>query len=328
MSVIDKQQLIKDLEKSLHDKLTGSDSDIVCDELLKVMNKYNVEVDTSTVDTHVNEEYVQMFVDAKMVEGRSEKTIGRYILAINTLLNHAKVPIPDITVYHIRSFFMYQKRRGLADITIEGNRFVYSSFFGWLFREKLIENNPMNNIQPIKYREEVKLPFSKVEIEKIKDSCETIREKAIVTFLLATGCRIGEVRDLNRTDVDFVNKEVIVLGKGNKERTVYLDDISVLWLKKYLDQRKDELPALFIGKRNERFLPNGVRYMLKQIEERSGVPNVHPHRFRRTLATNLIDRGMPIQEVAKILGHEKIDTTMTYVYIGKEKLKNAYRQYA
>ena len=154
------------------------------------------------------------------------------------------------------------------------------------------------------------------------------RDKAIVCLLLSTGCRISELCALNRGDVDFQNKQCAVLGKGNKERTVYLDSVASMILKRYLKSRTDFSQALFVGKGTERLTPGGVRFMMKTLEEDSGVENVHPHRFRRTLATNLLNRGMPIQEVAKILGHEKLDTTMMYAFVDEQNVKASYCKYS
>ncbi len=172
-----------------------------------------------------------------------------------------------------------------------------------------------------------KLPFSSVDIERLKENCNNVRDKAIICFLLSTGCRIGEVVSLNKNDIDFQKKQCKVLGKGNKERIVYLDDITIFFLKKYFSERVDNYEALFIGKGSFRMTPGGIRRVLVKLGEKAGVENVHPHRFRRTLATNLIYRGMPIQEVAKILGHEKLDTTMKYVYIDNNNLKFSYNKF-
>ena len=162
----------------------------------------------------------------------------------------------------------------------------------------------------------------------MKFGCKSARDRAIICFLKATGCRIGEVMRLNRTDVDFTTMECTVLGKGNKERTVYLDQVAALMLKSYLSQRTDDYPALFIGRGTERMTSNGIRKMLKELGQISNVTHVHPHKFRRTTATSLIRHGMPIQEVAAILGHDKLNTTMQYVVLDKTDIKNAYRKYA
>ena len=180
----------------------------------------------------------------------------------------------------------------------------------------------------IKQQKVIRKPFSSVEIERLKQAAESCRDRAVIAFLLSTGCRISEVCALDVLDIDFHRRRVKVLGKGNKERVVYVDDVTVLYLNEYLRERCDAEPALFLGKGSSRMTPGGIRAMLKRLERRSGVENVHPHRFRRTLATNLINHGMPIQEVAAILGHDKIDTTMTYVYIDQTNVEHAYRRYA
>ena len=195
-----------------------------------------------------------------------------------------------------------------------------------MHKECLIERNPCANIGAIKYKKKVLVPYTDIEIYRLREKCRTIRDLAIVSFLLSTGCRISEVCSLNRNSINFQTKECIVLGKGNKERTVYVDNITLLIMQRYLKASKDLSIALFAGKGTDRMKPGGIRKMLKQLEHDSGVENVHPHRFRRTLATNLIDRGMSIQEVAKILGHENINTTMNYVYIKQSNLHNSYEK--
>lgn len=174
----------------------------------------------------------------------------------------------------------------------------------------------------------LKVTFSSVDIEKLKEKCTCSRDKAIICFLLSTGCRISEVTQLNKSDIDFQKKQCKVLGKGNKERIVYIDDVTILLLNRYFSERKDQSEALFVGKGTARMTPAGIRYMLRNLAEDANVENVHPHRFRRTLATNLIYRGMPIQEVAKILGHEKLDTTMKYVYLDNNTLKFSYNKFS
>lgn len=237
-------------------------------------------------------------------------------------------PLRKVTVYHLRSYLMTLRNKGDKDSTVKSVREVLCAFFGWLYKEGLLERNPCSNLSPIKCAKVVRLPYSDVELERIKEACRTPRDKAIVSFLLSTGCRIGEMCALNRDDIDMVNAECIVHGKGNKERKVYINPVAMMNLKAYFGMRKDLCSALFVGKGTDRITPGGVRFMLRKIEERSGVENVHPHRFRRTLATNLINRGMPIQEVAAVLGHDKLDTTMKYVYIDGRSLKTAYLKYA
>ena len=186
----------------------------------------------------------------------------------------------------------------------------------------------MANLGAIKVPKKVREAYAAVDLEKLKTACASPRNMALLSFLLATGCRISEITQLNREDLNFQDKEVLVLGKGNKERTVYFDDVTAMHLRRYLGTRTDDNPALFVGKRKERLQPGGVRAMLKTLAAAAGVDHVHPHKFRRTLATTMIAHGMPIQEVAAILGHDKLDTTMKYIVLDKTSVKNSYRKYA
>ena len=327
MSIVDKQTFAEELRNNLSDKLTLKDIETVTDVLASQMANYEVERRQDNASQQDFDDMLKIFTDTKRIEGRSEKTLDRYRYILGKFRALDKTPIRQITVFNIRQFMAHEKSRGLSDRTLTGYRDVFSSFFGWVHREGLLPNNPCANLMPIKYRKEVRKPYSEVDIEKLKEACKLTRDKAIITFLLSTGCRISEVCNLNRNDIDFNNLECVVLGKGNKERTVYLNEVAAMQLKNYLATRNDNMEALFVGKGSDRLQPHGIRIMLKRIEERSGVDNVHPHRFRRTLATNLINHGMAIQEVAAILGHDRIDTTMTYVYIDKINVKNSYRKY-
>jgi len=327
MSISDRQMLIKEFESKLNNVLTVSQKS----EVMKLLAEQLVEYDVSSSgDKNQSESInlIRIFLEAKRIEGRSDKTIARYDYILNRIFKDINVPIKSINVYHLRTYLMNMKDNGKADSTIEGYREILCAFYSWLQKEGLIQNNPCSNLNPIKCAKVLRLPYSDVEIELIKESCGSVRNKAIICFLLSTGCRISEMCELNRNDIDLNSLECIVHGKGDKERTVYLSNVAVMNLRKYLGSRTDSSPALFIGKGSERMTPGGIRFMLKKVENKSGVVNVHPHRFRRTLATNLINRGMSIQEVASILGHDKIDTTMSYIYIDKKNVKTAYQKYA
>ena len=326
MSIASRQMFLEEAERRIGDRFTVTDTRDAMRLLSDVLSEYEIEYTGQQDDS--SSDFVRAFLDAKEIEGRSKKTIDRYDYVIRRMLKSIKAPIRSITTYHLRAYLMDNKNRGISDNPLEGIRNVMNSFFGWLWREGMIERNPCANIGPIKIRKQIRLPFSAEEMERIKEACHTMRDKALVSFLLSTGCRISEVCGLNRDDIDFVSMECTVLGKGNKERTVYIDSVTAMLLKRYFKSRADQENALFIGKGTDRMTPGGVRARLKTIEQQAGVENVHPHRFRRTLATNLINRGMPIQEVAAILGHDKIDTTMKYVFVEKENVKSAYRKYA
>ena len=327
MSYITKKDFSRELEIRLRDKLTATQIDSVLCELTEQMADYDVERTETQKGEKDFDDILRLFAEAKRVEGRSEKTIQRYLYIISLLRRQDSTPIDKLSVYNLRQFLAKEKARGISDTTLKADREVLSAFFGWVTREGILQHNPMANLNPIKYKREIKLPYSDVDLEKLKDACDNDRDKAMVAFLGSTGCRIGEVCRLNRDDIDFRNLECTVLGKGNKERTVYIDPVCALQLMKYFQSRKDDSPALFAGRNTERMTPHGIRERLNKIASIAQVEHVHPHRFRRTLATKLLTHGMPIQEVKTLLGHEKLDTTMTYVYIDQRNVQNSYRRY-
>ncbi|MBR3346276.1 MAG: tyrosine-type recombinase/integrase [Solobacterium sp.] len=327
MTIGAKKEFIDGVRKDVGDILTLTMTDKVTDIIDSHLSDYelnrldsNGKIDTDSISL------LKAYLDAKRTEGRSQKTINRYSYIIEKALKDIGIPIGSVSVYDIRSYLMGLIDGGMQASSVEGVRSVLSAMFGWLWKEQLIKVNPCANVGAIKVEKKERLPFSDVEIQLILDACTDIRNTAIIRFLLSTGCRVSELCDVRITDVDLSECECRVHGKGNKWRTVYFDSATLIALKKYLATRTDSDPYLFTGLRGK-IKPQGIRAMLKKIERESGVENVHPHRFRRTLATNLINRGMPIQEVACILGHDKIDTTMKYVYIEKQNVKNAYKKF-
>lgn len=327
MSIAAKKSLLKEAENRFGKVLTVEQMNHALSILADQLQEFDVE-ETGGDQSNTYNDLVSAFILAKQIEGKSNKTLERYNYIIKKMQEEIRVPIRKVNVYHLRQYLMDGRSKGWADRTIEGYRSVFCSFFNWLWKEGLIQDNPTANLAPIKCVKEVKLPYSDVDIEKLKESCRTVRDKAIVCFLLSTGCRISEVTQLNRQDVNLSRMECKVLGKGNKERIVYMDSVATMVLKRYLSKRTDHYNALFVGKGSSRMTPGGIRNMLVTLGQDSGVHNVHPHRFRRTLATNLINRGMAIQDVAHILGHDKLDTTMKYVYINDEDVRTKYRKYS
>ena len=326
MAMDSKQDFLRSTEKALGDIVTASDMNRILKALSDVLEGYEMRMIREWTEEH--DDCLQCYLDALSVECRSQKTIDRYRYVIGRMMEFAKVPTRKITIYHLRAFISAEKERGIADRTLEGYREIFSSYFNWLQRESLIEKNPSANLGAIKCAKKEKKTYSAVDFENLNRNCKSIRDRAILNFLASTGCRISEMIDLNRDDVDLDKLECVVHGKGNKERTVYLNDVAGMLLGEYLASRKDDCPALFTNRFNDRISPNGVRYMLSYLEKETGIEKVHPHKFRRTLATDLARHGMPIQEVAKILGHDKIDTTMQYVVLNKDDVKNSYRRYA
>lgn len=328
MSVADRQMFLNKITGVLNDTLTAAQSAAIMQTVAAIASEYEIDHINGPASGTSSDDLLDAFIAAKEIEGRSVKTIDHYKYVILKLIDHTGVPIRSMNVYHIRGFLHSEKTRGISDSTIEGHRCIFSSFFGWLHKEGLIISDPSANIGPVHCEKKVRKPFSDIDIEKLKECCESDRNRAIFFFLLSTGCRISEACALNREDVNLQTMECKVLGKGNKERTVYISSVAAMMIRRYLGSRSDTSPALFSGKGSARLTPAGVRFMLKKVAERAGVENVHPHRFRRTLATNLINHGMTVQDVAFILGHDKLDTTMKYVYMDQQNVKNAYKKFA
>lgn len=326
MSIMAKENLVEQFEERVGEYLTGTHTKKAVADLKETLEGYSVEA-IGTDYAAADDDILKAFIDAKTVEGRSDKTVNRYSFILEKFIDAVGLPADKITADHIRSYLVTEKDRGLSGRSLEGVRQIISAFFGWSSKEGLIKKNPMGNIGAIKYKKEIKTPFSELEMDRIKQGCKNKRDRAIVYFLESTGCRVGEVCGLKRDAIDFQNREVKVLGKGNKERIVYMSELACSVVKEYIDSRSDTYAGLFVGQNGD-LTPSGLRQILHTIEKRCGVENVHPHRFRRTLATKLIDRGMPIQEVAFILGHSNINTTMTYVFVDKTNVKNAYDKYA
>ena len=320
-----KQRMINEIMGALGGFITAGDAEQIRRAVRDVADRY--EIESSAADKGPDD-LLEVYLTALEVGGRSPKTIERYRFVLEKMLEGVKVPVRRINVYDLRKYLADGKARGLKDSTLEGMRQVISAYFGWLAREEIIEHNPAGNLGAIKSAKVVRQAFTKTDIERLKGGCRNEKERAILLFLASTGCRVSEMVELNRDDLDLNNLECLVHGKGNKERTVYLDMVTSSALKEYLAARTDSAPAVFANRFGERITTGGVRDMLKGIARRAGVNNVHPHRFRRTLATDLIRRGMPIEEVASILGHDKLDTTMQYVVLCKDNVKNAYQRYA
>ena len=329
MALESKAMLLNEMERSLSTMLTASDMSKVLSLLADKLTAYTVDLSPAHAPVAAQDDLLQAYLDTLSVEGKSPRTIKHYAYVLTRLRNALDGISPrQVTVYHLRQYLSSEKARGISDRTLEGNRQTISAYFHWLYREGLIPLNPTANLAPIKYRKKQRKIYSEAEFERMKFHCASLRDRAIILFLRATGCRISEMVGLNRQDLDFTNQETKVLGKGNKERVVYFDSVTAMVLQEYLTTRTDSDPALFNGRGSPRLTPSGVRRMLCNLGVASHVDHVHPHKFRRTTATSLLRHGMPVQEVAAILGHEKIDTTMMYVVLDQRDIKNAYQKYA
>lgn len=325
MSIDAKVTFLSRVENEIGKILTVDETNIIISLMTHEMDSFVVE--HGNCKSVEKDECLNAYLEAKKIEGRSPRTIERYDRLLKIVMKAVKVPTREVTIFHLRKFLSDEKARGIQDSTLEGLRQAICAYFNWLQKEGLIEKNPASNLGAIKYQKKIRKAFSTTDIEKLKLCCKNERDRAIVLFLNATGCRISEVVNLNRDDVDLINLKCKVLGKGNKERTVYFDQVTAMALDNYLSKRRDDYPSLFLNKRKTRLLQGGIRFLLKTLGNKAQVENVHPHKFRRTLATNLTSKGMPIQEVATILGHDKLDTTMKYVCINSAQTQRSYMHY-
>ena len=324
MAIEAKASFLKQMEKKMATVTTAETMANVLSIMADVMEGFDMREVSFEEE---RDDMLECFLQAMDVQSRSRGTIEHYRLVLGQMLTSVKTSARRITVYHLRSYLAKKKEEGLKDSTLAHFREVFSSFFGWLHREGLIEKNPVVNLGAIKVAKETKRVFTDIDMEKLRQNCRRLVDKAIICFLASTGCRVAELVGLDISAVDLDNMECVVRGKGNKERTVYLDSVTAMYVRNYLATRRDDNPALFVGRTKERFLTGGIRDMLKRLEAASGVDHVHPHKFRRTLATNMAKRGMPIQTIAAILGHEKIETTMEYIVLNKDDTKLKYKQY-
>ena len=274
------------------------------------------------------DDLMDCYINAMRVQGRSEKTLHRYKYIIEKMMKQVGVSTRRITVYHLRNYLASMKESGRQDSTMEGERQIFSAYFNWLQRESLIDKNPTANLGAIKCPKKQKKIFTDIDMEKLRQGCKTKRDRAIIAFLASTGCRVSELTGLEKEAVDLDGLTCVVHGKGDKERRVYLDGVTGMLVRSYLAERKDLNPALFVNRYGERLKADGVREMLCRVAAASGVEHVHPHKFRRTLATNMARHGMPVQEIARILGHDKIDTTMQYVVLNDDEIRHQYMKFA
>lgn len=277
-----------------------------------------------------NEELLLSFISAKRVEGCSKKTLKYYESSIGKLFSIAGMHVTKMQTDDLRNYLSdYQKLNNCSKSNIDNIRRILSSFFSWLEDENYILKSPVRRIHKIKTNKTVKETYTDEALEIMRDKCGNIRDLAMIDLLSSTGMRVGELVHLNREDIDFENRECIVFGKGSKERPVYFDARTKIHLYNYLESRTDNNPALFVSllKPYNRLEISGVEISLRKLGRKLGITKVHPHKFRRTLATKAIDKGMPIEQVQQLLGHAKIDTTMQYAMVSQNNVKISHRRY-
>ncbi|CAI3301625.1 site-specific tyrosine recombinase/integron integrase [Enterococcus cecorum] len=321
------QNIINDIETQMQKVLDNSQ----LEKLHEVLNYY---LQGCTVTFNEEEEtdldYISMFIAAKRIEGRSEKSLSYYLATIEKMVDALDKSVKHITTEDLRNYLAsYQQEHGSSKVTIDNIRRILSSFFGWLEDEDYIIKSPVRRIHKVKTGKSIKETYSDEQLELMRDKCEEVRDLAIIDMLASTGMRVGELVLLNIEDINFEERECIVFGKGDKERIVYFDARTKIHLQKYLDSRTDSNPALFtsLSKPNKRLNIGGIEVRLRKLGKKLGIEKVHPHKFRRTLATMAIDKGMPIEQLQHLLGHQRIDTTLQYAMVKQSNVKIAHRKY-
>lgn len=281
-------------------------------------------------DKETNSELLEMFLSAKRVEGCSEKTLRYYETSIRRLFAAVDSHVTHMQTDDLRGYLSdYQQQTQCSKGNIDNIRRIMSSFFTWLEDENYILKSPVRRIHKIRSNKTVKETYTDEALETMRDQCGCLRDLAMIDLLASTGMRVGELVRLNRDDIDFENRECVVFGKGSKERPVYFDARTKIHLKNYLESRRDDNPALFVSLLSpyNRLEISGVEVRLRKLGRKLGITKVHPHKFRRTLATRAIDKGMPIEQVQRLLGHAKIDTTMQYAMVNQNNVKISHRKY-
>ena len=319
-------QIIAAVETAMAPHLSNEQLDILHDTLVQAMQ----QLPDTVVEAETAPDLVQIFLSAKRVEGCSDKTVLYYDSTIRNVLNAVGKDIRDVTTDDLRIYLdRYQSANGVSKVTIDNIRRILSSFFAWLEDEDYIAKSPVRRIHKVKTCKTVKETYSDEALELMRDHSECVRDLAIIDMLASTGMRVGELVKLDRSDIDFANRECIVLGKGNKQRKVYFDARTKIHLQRYLNGRKDDNPALFVTLQRpyNRLQISGVEIRLRRLGEKLNLNKVHPHKFRRTLATMAIDKGMPIEQVQQLLGHQSVDTTLQYAMVNQSNVKQSHRRY-
>ena len=329
-----KTEVISNITKDMEDSLTDYQLNKLKESL--IINFEGVEFIIKTdelkhqEELNENQNMIDSFISSKQVEGCSERTIKYYKEIIEKFVNNFDKSIKQISTNEIRNYLSnYKDNSSCGSTTIDNIRRVLSSFFSWLEDEDYIIKSPVRRIHKIKTAVVVKEVLTDENLEKLRDECENIRDLSLIELLISTGMRVGELVNLNINSLNFEDRSCIVLGKGNKEREVYFDAKTKLHLKEYISKRNDSNDALFVSMRepHQRLSISGIELIIRTLGINSNINKVHPHKFRRTLATMAIDKGMPVEQVQKLLGHVKIETTMNYALVNQSNVKISHRRY-
>lgn len=324
-----KQNLVNDVMQAMLPYLNNDQLEKLQKVMQYVLFQYEItKTEKNSEDSTLN--LVDLFLSAKRIEGCSEKSLKYYQTTIQSMLSAVKKDIKQIKTEDIRAYLTdYQQQKKSCRVTIDNIRRILSSFFSWLEDEDHILKSPVRRIHKVKAVTNIKETYSDEALEVMRDNCTEPRDLAIIDMLASTGMRVGEMVLLNRNDIDFNERECVVFGKGNKERVVYFDARTKIHLKNYLQSRTDDNPALFVSLKSpyNRMNIGGIETCLRRLGKQLGLQRVHPHKFRRTLATMAIDKGMPIEQLQQLLGHKRIDTTLQYAMVKQSNVKIAHRKY-
>lgn len=326
--------LILQITNDMRDSLTNYQIDKLKQSLIINFEKYEINIKTDEMrlveENEINHRLVNSFISSKKVEGCSERTTKYYEETIIRFIDESNKFIKNIETDDIRNYLsQYKEKSNCGSTTIDNIRRILSSFFSWLEEEDYIIKSPVRRIHKIKTAQLVKDTLSDENIEQLRDNCENIRDLSLIELLVSTGMRVGEIVNMNKKDINFEERSCVVLGKGNKQREVYFDAKTKIHLLEYLDNRNDDNEALFVSLRKpyQRLSISGIELIVRNLGIDSNINNVHPHKFRRTLATMAIDKGMPVEQVQKLLGHVKIETTMHYAMVNQNNVKISHRKY-
>lgn len=325
-----KQQIISEVMQQMLPYLDNAKMQQLQKALENVLFGCEITVQVEKKDTDDNPNLIDTFVSAKRIEGCSEKTLKYYRTTIETMVASTDKCIRHIQTEDLRSYLTdYQSRNQSSRVTIDNIRRILSSFFSWLEDEDYILKSPVRRIHKVKTATNIKETYTDEDLEKMRDSCTELRDLAMIDMLASTGMRIGEMVLLNKADINFNERECVVFGKGDKERIVYFDARTKIHLQNYIDSRTDDNPALFVTLRSpyERIKIGGIESRLRTMGKLLDIQKVHPHKFRRTLATMAIDKGMPIEQLQQLLGHKRIDTTLQYAMVKQSNVKLAHKKY-
>lgn len=324
-----KQELINDVVADMIPYLNNAQAERLQSVLKNVLKNYDV-AEKQDKQAETEQDLVSLFLAAKRIEGCSEKSLKYYDATIKAMLDTVGKNVKHIVTEDIRNYLTdYQERKQSSRVTIDNIRRILSSFFSWLEDEDYILKSPVRRIHKVKTASNIKETYSDEALELMRDNCTELRDLAMIDMLASTGMRVGEMVLLNREDIDFNERECVVFGKGNKERMVYFDARTKIHLQNYLNSRTDENKALFVSLSApyNRLQIGGIEKRLRNFGKNIGLHKVHPHKFRRTLATMAIDKGMPIEQLQQLLGHKRIDTTLQYAMVKQSNVKMAHRKY-